>query len=143
MNSYWIFIASNKLSKQHFRPSVGSPAANMTWKSSDIRHNTIDFSRGLPGTKYEFWLYYSNTSVSDWLTWTESITTAPDPPTDLNVYVQSGEKAIIRWEPPLVGMYTGFKLKVIPLSEPFIIRNLTIPETKSTLSGLSPGDIRI
>ena len=22
------------------------------------------------GTKYDFWLYYSNTTISDWLTWT-------------------------------------------------------------------------
>jgi hypothetical protein len=31
----------------------------------------------MPGTKYDFWLYYSNSSISDWLAWTASITTAP------------------------------------------------------------------
>ena len=139
MNSYRISVDSQQIINHYFRPPVGSPAANKTFKPSDISQNTIDFSRALPGTRYEFWLYYSNTSITDWLTWTASITTAPDPPTDLNVDVQSGEKAIISWEPPLVGMYSGFKLKVIPLSEPFIIRNLIIHETQSTLSGLSAG----
>ena len=87
------------------RPPAGSPAANSSFKPSEIS-DTIDFSRGLPGltvgnkahypianasgtfeftivnlfisellssfsgTKYDFWLYYSNTTISDWLTWT-------------------------------------------------------------------------
>lgn len=122
-----------------YRPPAGSPAANTTFKPSDIS-DTIDFSRGLPGTKYDFWLYYSNTTIADWLTWTASITTAPDPPTNLEIDVQSGEKAVVSWEPPLVGRHSGFKLKVIPLSEPAAtIRNLVIRETKSTLRDLSAG----
>ena len=44
-----------------------------------------EFSRGLPGTKYDFKLYYSNSSVADYLTWTASITTAPDPPSNLSI----------------------------------------------------------
>ena len=68
------------------RPPAGSPAANSSFKPSEIS-DTIDFSRGLPGsfynfffqsvenflssgTKYDFWLYYSNSTISDWLTWT-------------------------------------------------------------------------
>lgn len=72
----------------------------------------IKFSRGLPGTKYDFWLYYSNSSISDWLTWTASITTAPDPPSNLSIDVKSGKVAFIEWDPPSQGGFSGFKLKV-------------------------------
>merc|ERR1712106_117852 len=122
-----------------YRPPYGSPAANTTFKPSDIS-DTIDFSRGLPGTKYDFWLYYSNTTIQDWLTWTASITTAPDPPTNLEIDVQSGEKAVVSWELPFIGRHSGFKLKVIPLSEPLATtRILEICETKITLRDLSAG----
>ena len=67
-----------------YRPEVGFPAANTTFRPQSIS-KVIKFSRGLPGTKYEFWLYYSNSSIADWLTWTASITTAPDPPSNLSI----------------------------------------------------------
>ena len=122
------------------RPPHGSPAANTTFTPQDIQDGTIDFTRGLPGTKYDFYLYYSNTSISDWLTWTASITTAPDPPREMSITVQTGEKAVVSWEPPQVGSHSGFKLKVIPLSEPgATIRNLVIRETVSTLRDLAAG----
>jgi len=67
-------------------------------------------------------------------------TTAPDPPTNLEIDVQSGEKAVVSWEPPLIGRHSGFKLKVIPLSEPLApVRSLVIRETKSTLRDLVAG----
>ena len=62
------------------RPTHGYPTANTTFSPSQIK-DAIEFTDGLPGTKYDFYLYYSNNSISDWLTWTASITTAPDPPT--------------------------------------------------------------
>merc|ERR1719158_1205831 len=100
-----------------YRPPAGSPAANSSFKPTDISDKR-EFSRGLPGTKYDFWLYYSNSTISDWLTWTASITTAPDPPSNLSIDVQTGKVAVVRWRPPSTGGYSGFKLKVIPLSEP-------------------------
>jgi cadherin 5 type 2 (VE-cadherin) len=57
-------------------------------------------------------LYYSNSSISDWLTWTASITTAPDPPSNLSIAVQSGKVADVAWHPPAAGGFSGFKLKV-------------------------------
>ena len=57
-----------------YSPPHGSPPPNATIASRDIG-DVIQFSQGLPGTKYEFWLYYSNSTVHDWLTWTASITT--------------------------------------------------------------------
>merc|ERR1719481_510771 len=117
---------------------MGSPAANTTFKPKDISEN-IGFSGGLPGTKYDFLLYYSNSTIEDWLTWKASITTAPDPPSNLTIDVQSGKVANVRWEPPTVGSHNGFKLKVIPLSEPDkTIRNIVIRESKSTLRDLTP-----
>ena len=44
------------------------------------------------------------------------------------------------WDPPSVGNHSGFKLKLIPLSEPgATIRNLVTMENNNTLSDLSPG----
>ena len=121
------------------RPTHGYPTANTTFSPSEIK-DAIEFTDGLPGTKYDFYLYYSNNSISDWLTWTASITTAPDPPTNLAIAPQTGEKALVTWDPPSVGKHSGFKLKLIPLSEPgATIRNLVIRETKNTLRDLSPG----
>lgn len=125
----------------YYKPEVGFPEANTTFKPQSIS-DVIKFSRGLPGTKYDFWLYYSNSTVNDFLTWTASITTAPDPPSNLSIEIKSGKVASIEWNPPSVGGYSGFKLKVIPLSEPQkSIRNIVIREDSSPfqLRDLTPG----
>ncbi len=125
----------------YYKPEVGNPAANTTFRPQSIS-DVIKFSGGLPGTKYDFELYYSNSTIDDWLTWTASITTAPDPPSDLAIDVRSGKVASIRWNPPSTGGYSGFKLKVIPLSEPQkSIRNIVIREDGSPfqLRDLTPG----
>ncbi|XP_022171232.1 tyrosine-protein phosphatase 10D isoform X2 [Myzus persicae] len=139
-----------------YQPPHGNPPANTTIAAQDIG-DVIHFSQALPGTRYDFWLYYSNSSTgsnsisnnspqqtpgnlivpvgsgvetlingavssslspqSQWLlTWTASITTAPDPPTNLTVTVKGGKTAHVQWSPPLLGNYNGFKLKVISLS---------------------------
>lgn len=124
-----------------YSPPVGFPAANTTFRPAAIS-DVIEFSRGLPGTKYDFWLYYSNSSIADWLTWTASITTAPDPPSNLSIDVRTGKIAFLQWRPPPTGGYSGFKLKVIPLSEPSkSIRNIVIREDSSPfqLRDLTPG----
>ncbi len=72
----------------YYKPEVGVPAANTTFRPQSIS-DVIKFSGGLPGTKYDFELYYSNSTINDWLTWTASITTAPDPPSELAIDVRS------------------------------------------------------
>lgn len=57
-----------------YSPPHGVPSPNTTIASRDIG-DVIEFSQVLPGTKYNFWLYYSNNTRHDWLTWTASITT--------------------------------------------------------------------
>lgn len=57
-----------------YQPPYGHPAPNTTIASRDVG-DEIQFSHGLPGTRYNFWLYYTNTTHHDWLTWTVSITT--------------------------------------------------------------------
>lgn len=124
-----------------YSPPVGFPVANTTFRPQDIS-DVIEFSRGLPGTKYDFQLFYSNSSINDWLTWTASITTAPDPPSNLSIDVNDGKVALLRWQPPPSGGFSGFKLKVIPLSEPLkSIRNIVIREDSSPfpLKDLTPG----
>ncbi|VVC36919.1 Hypothetical protein CINCED_3A015609 [Cinara cedri] len=138
-----------------YQPAHGHPPANTTIAAQDIG-DVIHFSQALPGTRYDFWLYYSNSSTgsnlvinnspqqaqgnaiislgngeslvnsvvtnsvppeTQWLlTWTASINTAPDPPTNLTVTVKGGKTAHVQWSPPVLGNYNGFKLKVINLS---------------------------
>nr|XP_023013330.1 tyrosine-protein phosphatase 10D isoform X2 [Leptinotarsa decemlineata] len=94
-------------------PPLGYPAPNTTIASKDIK-DVIKFSQALPGTKYDFWLYYSN-ATHNTLTWTANFTTVPDPPSGLSVNVRSGKTAIITWDPPSQGSFTSFKLKINPL----------------------------
>ncbi|XP_063374991.1 tyrosine-protein phosphatase 10D-like [Cydia amplana] len=127
-----------------YRPPHGSPAPNFTVPA---RASTINF-QGLPGTKYHFMLYYSNATFADLLTWNQTIITAPEPPTNLTVSLSRNKQATIAWAPPSHGEYTGFRFKVIPLTERTEggARNITVeaPETPGagwthTLKELSPG----
>ena len=59
-----------------------------------------------------FTFKFKHSTINDWLTWTASITTAPDPPSNLSIDVESGKVAFIGWDPPETGGYSGFKLKV-------------------------------
>ncbi|XP_063616070.1 tyrosine-protein phosphatase 10D-like [Cydia splendana] len=127
-----------------YRPPHGSPAPNFTVPA---RASTINF-QGLPGTKYHFMLYYSNATFADLLTWNQTIITAPEPPTNLTVSLSRNKQATIAWAPPSHGEYTGFRFKVIPLTERAEggARNITVeaPETPGagwthTLKELSPG----
>ncbi|XP_039746101.1 tyrosine-protein phosphatase 10D-like isoform X2 [Pararge aegeria] len=96
-----------------YRPPQGSPAPNFTVPA---RASTINF-QGLPGTQYHFMLYYSNDTFADLLTWNQTIITAPEPPSNLTVTLGRNKQATILWAPPAHGDYTGFRFKVIPLSE--------------------------
>nr|XP_027218114.1 tyrosine-protein phosphatase 10D-like [Penaeus vannamei] len=42
----------------------------------------------------------------------------PRPPTNLTIQSKKGKVVFVTWEPPVIGEYSAFKLKVIPLSEP-------------------------
>ncbi|XP_055635341.1 tyrosine-protein phosphatase 10D isoform X2 [Toxorhynchites rutilus septentrionalis] len=122
-------------------PPVGNPAPNATIASRDVG-DEIQFSNGLPGTRYNFWLYYTNSTLQDWLTWTVSITTAPDPPSNLSVAVRSGKSAIISWSPPSQGNYSAFKLKILGLSDNFATNQTVANEDgqlQHVLRDLTPG----
>ncbi|XP_025830879.1 tyrosine-protein phosphatase 10D-like [Agrilus planipennis] len=56
-----------------YYPPYGYPAPNTTIASKDIQ-DVIKFSQALPGTKYDFYLYYSN-ATHNILTWTANFTT--------------------------------------------------------------------
>lgn len=84
---------------------------NTTIASRDVG-GEIQFSNVLPGTKYNFWLYYTNATHDNLLAWTVSIMTAPDPPSNLSVAVRNGKTAVISWSPPTQGNYSSFKLRV-------------------------------
>ncbi|XP_067210894.1 tyrosine-protein phosphatase 10D isoform X2 [Linepithema humile] len=123
-----------------YNPPVGSPPPNTTIAAIDIG-DVIKFRDGLPGTRYEYWLYYSNSTLHDWLTWTVSITTPPDPPSNLTVSVRNGKTAIVYWSPPAQGNYSGFRLRTQSFSEIGNPRTSIIPvdSVPYTLRDLTPG----
>lgn len=57
-----------------YYPPFGDPAPNTTIPSQEIG-DEIQFSNVLAGTKYNFWLYYTNATHHNLLAWTVSITT--------------------------------------------------------------------
>lgn len=57
-----------------YYPPFGNPLPNTTIASKDVG-DEIQFSNVLAGTKYNFWLYYTNSSHHNLLAWTVSITT--------------------------------------------------------------------
>lgn len=57
-----------------YYPPYGDPLPNTTIASRDVG-DEIQFSNVLAGTKYNFWLYYTNASHDNLLAWTVSITT--------------------------------------------------------------------
>lgn len=115
-----------------YYPPFGHPAPNTTIASKDIR-DVIKFSQALPGTKYDFWLYYSN-STHNTLTWTANFTTVPDPPSNLSVAVRNGKQAVISWSPPAHGSYSSFKLKISPLNTAVISGSASLDPKSQTFT---------
>ncbi|KAK8376280.1 hypothetical protein O3P69_008762 [Scylla paramamosain] len=122
-------------------PPHGSPLPNTTFTPAQVSEG-VELTRALPGTRYNFQLYYTNATISDYPTWTASITTVPAPPRNLDIQVLSEKNASVTWDPPLSGSYSAFKLKVIPPSEPQdSTRNVVIKEAQLPfiLRDLIPG----
>ncbi|XP_065202052.1 tyrosine-protein phosphatase 10D-like [Planococcus citri] len=128
----------NGIYRLDYAPPKGSPPPNTTISAKDI-NNIIHFSHALPGTKYEFWLYFSNSTVSELLTWTAAITTPPDPPLNLSVNIRGGKTAQISWSGPLAGEFSGFKMKVLSLTENVPMRTISLTESPYVLKDLTPG----
>lgn len=57
-----------------YYPPYGDPLPNTTIASKEVG-DEIQFSNVLAGTKYNFWLYYTNSTHHNLLAWTVSITT--------------------------------------------------------------------
>jgi cadherin 5 type 2 (VE-cadherin) len=58
--------------------------------------------------------YYSNKQKNNFRSY---LITAPDPPRDLSIDVQSGKSVELDWKPPLQGSVSGYKVTIVPLSE--------------------------
>lgn len=129
----------NGLYRLDYAPPRGSPPPNTTISAKDI-NNIIYFSNALPGTKYDFWLYFSNSTVSDLLTWTAAFKTPPDPPYNLSVNIRGGKTAQISWSGPLAGEFSGFKMKVLSLTETVPAKTINLENSNSyVLKDLTPG----
>ena len=57
-----------------YSPPQGLPRPNTTFSPEDVSIG-IPLTRALPGTNYEFRLYYTNDTINEWPTWKASITT--------------------------------------------------------------------
>ncbi|XP_071530896.1 tyrosine-protein phosphatase 10D-like isoform X2 [Panulirus ornatus] len=124
-----------------YLPPHGIPPPNSTFTPAQVSQG-VELKRALPGTKYDFKLYYTNDTINDYRNWAASITTVPAPPSNLTIQVRSGKSALVSWDPPVNGRYSSFKLKVIPLSEPQNSnKNMFISEAQLpfTLRELTPG----
>ncbi|XP_072759919.1 tyrosine-protein phosphatase 10D-like [Anoplolepis gracilipes] len=121
-----------------YNPPVGFPPPNSTIAATEIG-DVIKF-KGLSGTRYVYWLYYSNSTLHDWLTWTASIMTPPDPPSNLTVSVPNGKTAIVYWSPPAQGNYSGFELRMLSFSDNRYLKiRVPIDSVSYTLGDLTPG----
>lgn len=67
----------------------------------------------------------------------------PDPPANLSINVRHGRPVSVKWDPPVVGGFSKFKLRLIPLNEgaggldqP---RSFIEEKTSLTLPDLKPG----
>ncbi|KAF0289751.1 Tyrosine-protein phosphatase 10D [Amphibalanus amphitrite] len=124
-----------------YRPAEGYPAPNATFTPAQIRRG-VTLTNVLPGAKYEVSLYLTNDSYTDWPAWSETLDTKPNPPENFSASVLSGKIVQVSWLPPTAGGTTGYKLKVIPYSEPQnSVHNIIIDKDKSpfTLRELTPG----
>ena len=79
-----------------YYPPYGNPLPNTTIASKDVG-DEIQFSNVLAGTKYNFWLYYTNASHHNLLAWTVSITTGEFPQT--NFCIECGCFAAVAMTP--------------------------------------------
>ncbi|EDV44425.2 uncharacterized protein Dana_GF20352, isoform B [Drosophila ananassae] len=124
-----------------YSPPFGFPEPNTTIPASEIGKH-VKFSRALPGTEYNFWLYYTNSTHHDLLSHTVNITTAPDPPANLSVQLRSSKSAFITWRPPGKGRYSGFRIRVLGLTDKPFEKNYSM-ESNETLQlsakELTPG----
>ncbi|ODM90168.1 Tyrosine-protein phosphatase 10D [Orchesella cincta] len=111
------FHDPNGIYRLDYSPAVGYPPPNSTFIAGELVSSSISFRNGLPGTKYSFRLHYSNDTIQDWVRWSASITTLPDPPENLAINVRHGRPVAVKWEPPLSGGFSKFKLRLIPLNE--------------------------
>ena len=128
-----------------YTPNLGYPIANTTFEAKEIK-DMIEFTDILPGSEYHFNLYFSNSSLADWLTWNASILTTPDPPFNMSVEIQDGKNVLIKWDPPVDGNFTGIELNLTPLTvpyEPITIRADMVGKQASNnpiqLTDLTPG----
>lgn len=67
---------------------------------------------------------------------------APDPPSNLTVQVKNGKTAVVYWEAPKKGNYTGFRIRVQSFNDDGKPTSSVVPAdapTTYTLKDLTPG----
>lgn len=67
---------------------------------------------------------------------------APDPPSNLTVVTRGGKQALVSWSPPLQGYHSGYKLRLVSLSDLVTpLRNLPVEDDtlQYVVKDLQPG----
>uniref|UniRef100_T1JB95 protein-tyrosine-phosphatase n=1 Tax=Strigamia maritima TaxID=126957 RepID=T1JB95_STRMM len=136
-------LGPDVLLRLNYNPPVGVPPANFTFHPGDIKHQGISITEALPGTEYIFQLYFSNKTVSDLLTWSDRLHTVPDEPTDFSLMSRTTKTLQLKWDPPMRGGLSDYRLRVTPLTEPSktSVRIIQIERDKVPflLKDLTPG----
>jgi len=123
-------------------PTKGVPPPNATLLPAELLE-PVELRGTEPGTDYRLRLLFWNSTVSAWPSWTATVPTAPEPPTNLSLRVK--KVAQVSWNPPANGGVTGYKIKLHTLSESptsaTSVRTFVLSEDASpfTLRNLTPG----
>ncbi|EDW53117.1 GM12377 [Drosophila sechellia] len=124
---------ANAFYRIDYSPPFGFPEPNTTIPASDIGKD-IKFSRALPGTEYNFWLYYTNSThrSSYWtlvthLPKTHCISKSlsarciflkraePNTPGKFIVWFRNETTLLVLWQPPFpAGIYTHYRVSITP-----------------------------
>uniref|UniRef100_A0A646QCN0 protein-tyrosine-phosphatase n=1 Tax=Hemiscolopendra marginata TaxID=943146 RepID=A0A646QCN0_9MYRI len=136
-------LGSDVSLRLNYRPPVGKPPANFSFHPADIEQSTVSITDAIPGSEYVFELYFTNRTMSDFPSWSDTFYTIPDEPANFSVIARSTKTAQIAWLPPLKGGFTELRLRVIPKTEATAtsVRIIQVERDKTpfTLKDLTPG----
>lgn len=127
----------------NYHPPVGLPKANFSFYPAGMMNNSVTITEALPGTEYVFELYFSNQSIQELPIWTAEFHTVPDAPSNVSVVGWTTKTAVVAWEPPRLGGFSEFRLRVEPVTEVATMsaRIIQLERDKNpfTLKDLTPG----
>ncbi|XP_068214279.1 tyrosine-protein phosphatase 10D-like isoform X4 [Palaemon carinicauda] len=90
-------------------PPQGAPPPNTTFTPAKVVEG-IELTRVLPGTKYDFQLYYCNDTLSHLPRWTASFATGPNAPGRFIMWYRNEMAILALWHRPHpAGIYSHYQ----------------------------------